>query len=139
MKSVAALTVSALALATLPGCIIVATDRYDRPHHATKAELAAVRQIEASDRPPSIRSEYREQLTRLAPGMSVASFKEAFPQAIFVSEREDSGHKLDAYSVKVSEPYYRRGDDVIQTAHDEAWFYFKDSGFVKWGEPNEWP
>lgn len=137
MKNLVALTATALTLATLPGCIIVATDRHYYP--ATKKELEAVRQVDQGGAAPSIRSDHKDQLARLSPGMSFDSFKAMFPDAVFVEQKEEAGHKLDAYSVKLEERYHVRGDNVILTSHDEAWFVFKDSQFVKWGEPNQWP
>src|SRR5690348_14060306 len=133
MKTIAAAGV-ALSLAVLPGCIIVATDHYEHPHHASKEELANIRQVEGTEGPPRLRREYHEQLSKLAPGMSPDAFRQVFPDAVFVSEKSDEGHKLDAYSVKLHALYYYRGEDIIRTAHDEAWFYFKDGAFVKWGE-----
>src|SRR5204863_5960085 len=123
--------------ATLPGCILVATDRHYYP--ASNKELAEVRQVEPAEAPPSVRSMHQDQLSKLAPGASVEAFKTAFPSALFVEQREDAGHKLDAYSVKLNERYHVRGENVIQTSHDEAWFYFRDGQFVKWGEPKQWP
>ena len=70
---IAALTVTALALATLPGCIIVATDRHYYP--ATKKELEAARQVDQGAPAPSIRNDYKEQLAKLGPSSSVDAFK----------------------------------------------------------------
>jgi hypothetical protein len=134
--SILALTFSALALASLSGCIIVATDR--TYHSASKKDLASVRQIDPTQGVPTIRSEYKEELSKLAPGMSVASFREIFPNALFVEQQADAA-PVDAYSVKLNIPYRFRDGSSIHTAQDEAWFYFRDGNFVKWGEPNQWP
>jgi hypothetical protein len=136
-KTLATLTAAALGLATLPGCILVATDRHYYP--ATKKDLDSVRQVEPGGAAPSVRSDYKDQLAKLTPGISVDAFKAQFPSAVFVEQKEDAGHKIDAYSVKLEERYHVRGEGVIQTSHDEAWFYFRDGGFVKWGEPRQWP
>lgn len=136
MKAIALIAVATV-VSTLSGCIIVATDRHYYP--ATKKELAEVRQVEPGEAAPTVRTVHQEQISKLAPGTSVEGFKSLFPQALFVEQRDDAGHKLDAYSVKLSERYHVRGEDVIQTSHDEAWFYFKDGQYVKWGEPKQWP
>jgi hypothetical protein len=136
MKAIG-LIASAAVLAALPGCILVATDRHYYP--ASKKELEEVRQLERGDAPPTVRTIHQEQLSKLTPGTSIEAFKAAFPSALFVEQRDEDGHKLDAYSVKLSERYRVRGENVIQTSHDEAWFYFRDGQFVKWGEPKQWP
>jgi hypothetical protein len=130
-------TVTAAVLAALPGCIIVASDRHYYP--ATKKELDAARQVDPGAPTPSIRNDYKDQLAKLGPGSNVDAFKTQFPSAIFVEQKTIDGHNVDAYSVKMQEPYHVRGENCIQTAHDEAWFFFKDGQYVKWGEPNEWP
>ena len=132
----AALTVTALALAALPGCIIVANDHH---YPASKQELEAVRQVAPGAPAPTIRNDYKDQLAKLGPSSNVDAFKTQFPSAIFVEQKTIDGHSIDAYSVKLQEPYHVRGENCIQTAHDEAWFFFKDGQFVKWGEPNDWP
>jgi hypothetical protein len=124
-------------LAALSGCIIVATDRHYYP--ATKKELEAVRQVEPGQSAPTVRGDHKDDLAKLTPGMSVESFKTLFPGSLFIEQRNEDGHKVDAYAVKVEEPYHVRGESVIQTSHDEAWFFFKDGQFVKWGEPKQWP
>jgi hypothetical protein len=126
-----------LTLLALPGCIIVATDR--TYHVPSKKELAAVRQVDATQPLPTFRSEYREELSKLAPGMSVEEFRGLFPQSVFVEQVSSEGQSTDAYSVKLNVPYRYRGGEVILTAQDEAWFYFRDGAFVKWGEPSQWP
>jgi hypothetical protein len=137
MKTLVTLAVATLGLAALPGCILVATDHCQRS--PTQAELDAVRQVEVSSSAPSIRTDYKEQLAKLTPGMSVDSFRAILPGALFVEQKQDGASKLDAYSLKLEEPYHVRGVSVIMTAKDEAWFYFRDGGFVKWGEPSKWP
>jgi hypothetical protein len=137
MKTLATLSLSAVVLAALPGCILVATDHDHCP--ATKQQLEAVRQVEPTEGAPTVRTVYHDQISKLTPGMSIDAFKTSFPAALFVEQREDSGRKLDAYSIKLNEPYRVRGENVISTARDEAWFYFKDGQFVKWGEPKNWP
>jgi hypothetical protein len=136
MKAIG-LIASAAVLAAIPGCIIVATDRHYYP--ATKKELEEVRQVQPGEAAPSVRTVHQEQLSKLTPGTSVEGFKSLFPQALFVEQHEEAGHKLDAYSVKLSERYHVRGESVIQTSYDEAWFYFRDGQYVKWGEPKQWP
>src|SRR5689334_24070772 len=121
---IAALTATALVLATIPGCIIVATDRHYYP--ATKKELEAVRQVDQGAPTPTIRNDYKDQLAKLGPSSNVEAFKTQFPTAIFVEQKQADGHSIDAYSVKMQEPYHVRGESCIQTAHDEAWFYFRD-------------
>src|SRR5262245_46560854 len=136
MKAVALIAVAAV-VSTLSGCIIVATDRHYYP--ATKKELEEVRQVQPGEAAPSVRTVHQEQISKLTPGTTVEGFKGLFPQALFVEQQETAGHKLDAYSVKLAERYHIRGENVIQTSHDEAWFYFKDGQYVKWGEPKQWP
>jgi hypothetical protein len=136
MKAIG-LIASATVLAALPGCILVATDRHYYP--VSQKELEEVRQLERGDAPPTVRTVYQEQLSKLTPGTSIETFKAAFPSALFVEQRDDAGHKLDAYSVKLNERFRVRGENVIQMSHDEAWFYFKDGGYVKWGDPKQWP
>jgi hypothetical protein len=137
MHKPAVLALTAIGLATIPGCIIVATDHHGRP--ASKTELAAVQCVEPGQGPPNIRTAYRDQLSKLAPGMTQDQFREVLPDAVFIYQKEEDGHKLDAYSLKLAQPFYVRGEEVILTSHDEAWFYFKDGKFVRWGEPNQWP
>jgi hypothetical protein len=138
MKTLVTLLVIAVGVgAALSGCIIVSSDRHYYP--ATKKELEAVRQVDPGQGPPTVRTVYADQVGKLMPGMPVDSFKALFPTAVFVEQKDETGHKLDAYSVKLGEPYRVRGENCIQTSHDEAWFYFRDGQFVKWGEPKQWP
>src|SRR3954466_15196163 len=85
----------------LPGCIIVATDRHYR--RASETELESVRQIEPAQPSPTIRTNYRDQLPRLSPGDSIASFRNEFPSAVFVEQKQADGHKIDAYSLRLEE------------------------------------
>ena len=137
MKTLATFSLTALTLAALPGCILVATDRHYYP--ASKQELEACKQVDSADAAPTVRTVYHDEIAKLTPGMTIDAFKSSFTSALFVEQREDAGHKLDAYSVKLNEPYHVRGQSIILTSHDEAWFYFKDGQFVKWGEPKVWP
>ncbi|MDX2118086.1 MAG: hypothetical protein SFY96_07890 [Planctomycetota bacterium] len=127
---------------TLPGCIIVADNSgYERnPRNKVSWEEAnKVQEISSVSTLPTVRDKYADALSRLQPGMSVDAFKAAIPAATFVEQRKTANGTQEAYSVVVRQQYRYRGERYVYDYSDEAWFYFSNGGFAKWGKPGQWP
>lgn len=130
--------IASSALSAAPGCIFIATDRGDSTR-LSAAEAAGTPEYSPSETIPGVRERYRDQLARLRPGMSTEEFRQALPGAVYVERRDTDRGTFDAYSLTVSERMRYRGSRYAFTHTDEAWFYFRDDQFVKWGKPREWP
>jgi len=127
---------------SLPGCIIVADNSgYERnPRNKVSWDEAnKVQEVSSVSTLPTVREKYADALAKLQPGMSVDAFKAAIPAATFVEQRKADGGTQEAYSVVVREQYRYRGERYVYEHTDEAWFYFTNGGFSKWGKPARWP
>ncbi|MBS0195406.1 MAG: hypothetical protein JSR77_01480 [Planctomycetes bacterium] len=139
----AATAVALLALAAIPaGCVVaIGNDTADRCAPGSKISLTAAEReelpvIESRSEIPTIREKYSEQLSTLGPNTTFEQFKQQFPQAQFVERKDNS---TDAYSVELRQKYRYRTSSYGYLARDEAWFFFRNGTFVKWGSPHDWP
>lgn len=132
---------AALALALVPGCIIVATNDERPPApRLTVAEAEALPDVPAGGL-PTIREKYAPAFAGLEPGMSTQAFRAAFGDAAFVEQRSKDGVTVDAYSLSLNQRYRYRwhGNYYARTQNQEVWFYFQDGKLSKWGDPHQWP
>lgn len=119
------------AAAGLPGCIFVSSNR---AVESPRALVQQTREVEPGSGPPTFRSEHREQLARVTPGMSVEGLRALFPEAVFVERKHEEGRALDVYSVAMSVAYHYRDGRVVYTADEEGRFYFYEGKLERWKE-----
>ena len=95
----------------------------------------------------SVQSYYADQLEKLHPGMTVAEFRQLFPEAYPTGQ---SG-EFTEYEIARDTKYVSDGDVLRQNliwgvGHPTAkhikqsiWFYFQKERFVSWGTTKGWP
>ena len=128
-------------LAAASGCVVAigneATDYSSGKVALTPTERASVPTVQCKSELPTIRDKYSTQLAKLGPTTTVDEFKALFPEASFVERRGEP--PVDAYSLELQQKYRYANKSYGYIARDEAWFYFRNNVFVKWGSPHDFP
>lgn len=135
---------SALALAILSaagGCVVaIGNEAVESPSGKvalTATERETLPTVQSKSELPTIREKYSSQLAQLGPTTTAAEFQALFPEARFVERQGEP--PVDAYSVELKQKYRFANKSYGYVARDEAWFYFKNNQFVKWGAPFSFP
>jgi len=131
-----------VAVAALPGCIVVSVQRgFDdaRAVNVPRSQFAGVREVRSEQEVPSFRVSNAAALARLGPGSTPEDLRREFPHAVFVERRSINGSVVDCFRVDHAERYrFTGGNDVFEVS-DEAYFFFRDNGLVRWGMTRAWP
>lgn len=128
--------VMAAMLAGMSGCIIVST--HSDGERLSREEALNVPALAPGEALPTVATRQSEGFAKLRPGMSVDEFRMAFPTAVFARTQSVNGESIDAYSVTIRERLRHNNSRYAFTHTDSAWFYFNQSGLVRWGKPNQW-
>ena len=92
-----------------------------------------------------IQAVYSDRLARLSIGMSLADFRQVFPEAYPGGQKDETtAYNLDLK--QVLRDRRRRVDASIGlytpkdiVSEQSLWFYFYADQMVQWGRPQDWP